>query len=325
MRSRTPTPHTLPRRLTSDIFPTLGSDAAIRFLEAVAWRGWRPPQPAWLPNSLQLLLRLCWHAVRLLLSLAAAAAAEASVSCRLPPPIAAAAATSAFCRLPPPVAADAAAAPASCRLLLPVATAAAAPASCGLPLPVKVAAATSASCRLLLPVAADAAAAPASCRLPLPVAADAAAAPASCRLPPPIAAAAAAPASCRLLPAVADAGHPNRLPCHITWSICIDCWPYLVFKWGCVHVADYTTWLSYGLIQTDHFTYLWVNPTKGKPGLHGTSVRRRCRAVLNGERYPPFTVHPVNGNRSEAGPSPTCRARISGPLTHTLVEPPTRP
>eukprot|EP00955_Chlamydomonas_euryale_P065762 359339-Chlamydomonas_euryale.AAC.3 len=55
-----------------------------------------------------------------------------------------------------------------------------------------------------------------------------------------------------------------------------------------------------------------------------------CLVALNGERYPPFTVHPVTGDRSEAGPSPTCRAHTSGSLTlvdlsHTLVEPPTRP
>eukprot|EP00955_Chlamydomonas_euryale_P069225 360363-Chlamydomonas_euryale.AAC.11 len=38
--------------------------------------------------------------------------------------------------------------------------------------------------------------------------------------------------------------------------------------------------------------------------------------ALNGEWYPPFTVHPVSDDRSGAGPSPTCRAHASGPLTH---------
>eukprot|EP00955_Chlamydomonas_euryale_P116862 366442-Chlamydomonas_euryale.AAC.27 len=40
------------------------------------------------------------------------------------------------------------------------------------------------------------------------------------------------------------------------------------------------------------------------------------RVALNGERYPPFTVHRSPGDRSEAGPPPTCRAHTSGPLTH---------
>eukprot|EP00955_Chlamydomonas_euryale_P058797 357212-Chlamydomonas_euryale.AAC.2 len=58
--------------------------------------------------------------------------------------------------------------------------------------------------------------------------------------------------------------------------------------------------------------------------------RRACdghvRIALNGALYVPnsiptvhrssFTVHPVTVDRSEAGPSPTCRAHTSRLLTH---------
>eukprot|EP00955_Chlamydomonas_euryale_P103465 365493-Chlamydomonas_euryale.AAC.5 len=52
-----------------------------------------------------------------------------------------------------------------------------------------------------------------------------------------------------------------------------------------------------------------------------SEIYLQCRVALNGERYPPFTVHPVTGDRSEAAPSPTCRAHTSvvhysGPHTH---------
>eukprot|EP00955_Chlamydomonas_euryale_P053350 355478-Chlamydomonas_euryale.AAC.2 len=47
-----------------------------------------------------------------------------------------------------------------------------------------------------------------------------------------------------------------------------------------------------------------------------------CRVALNGERYAPFTVHPVTGRRRG-------RRRAAAPtlvdLSHMLVEPPTRP
>eukprot|EP00955_Chlamydomonas_euryale_P074664 362095-Chlamydomonas_euryale.AAC.2 len=40
------------------------------------------------------------------------------------------------------------------------------------------------------------------------------------------------------------------------------------------------------------------------------------RVALNGERYPPFTVHRSPGDGSEAELQPTCCAHTSGSLTH---------
>eukprot|EP00955_Chlamydomonas_euryale_P083259 363824-Chlamydomonas_euryale.AAC.15 len=46
------------------------------------------------------------------------------------------------------------------------------------------------------------------------------------------------------------------------------------------------------------------------------------RVALNGERYPPFTVHPVTGRRRGLR-RPAAPTLVD--LSHTLVEPPTRP
>ena len=50
------------RRLLSDVFlERTNEDCAAAYLHRVAWEGWRPDPPSWLPSNLQLLMKLCLH------------------------------------------------------------------------------------------------------------------------------------------------------------------------------------------------------------------------------------------------------------------------